>query len=127
MILIRSINLGDNFTLGELDSFTLGELSLPVNELLDLIKNENRSISVSAYEKLTQLYNELEAECHTSEDANIKTSKFPKLETAANLSKDLGQIVLFLMNLYKACDTFEIKQRISDFIVFIISIIKDNT
>lgn len=123
---MRPIQLGDDFTLGELGNFTLGELSLPVDELLELIRSESRSIPVSAYDKLLELYNELENECHSCNNTSLNTIEFPKIKTAANLSKDLSQILSLLINLHKICDIFKIKQHIIDFIEYIIKAIADS-
>lgn len=85
---MRPIQLGDDFTLGELGNFTLGELSLPVDELLELIRSENRSIPVSAYEKLLKI----------AEENGIKLTKHDNLPEQLNILLIIIQIITTLLS-----------------------------
>lgn len=48
-----------SFTLGELSCFTLDELSLSIDELIDLICDTNKPVSVNTYDKLLNIADKL--------------------------------------------------------------------
>ena len=112
---MRPIQIDDNFTLGQLKTFTLGESSLPIDELLELVRTENRSIPVSAYEKLMQLYDELVVECQNSNDENLKSIKFPTFKKVTEFIKDFDFLLSFMIRMYKTVRELATNQHLQEF------------
>ena len=99
-----TLNELKNFKLSELSGFTYAELGLNVDELLEKVKNDNRSIPISVYEKLQNLCQDMKSEKGLSTEIS---KNIPNANPKFTVAQALTMIVAIITILDKMPDLIE--------------------
>lgn len=107
-----------NFTYGELKNFTYEELELGIPDLLAKVKEDDKPIPISVYEKLNELCEILKSEPQIDKEAVSDISnEISKKTTKMQMVKSISEIIKLIavtVDLYEKVKPI-IKQIISLF------------
>ena len=95
----------ENFTYNDLSNFTYGDLELDANELLEKVKNDNRPIPISVYEKLQNLCQDMKSEKELDQDVVSDISN--QITKKSTFSQAVENISLIVKLLSASADLFE--------------------
>ena len=106
-----------NFTYGELKNFTYEEMELGIPDLLAKVKEDNRPIPVSVYEKLNELCEILKSEPQIDKKIVSDISNgISKKTTKMQIVKKISEIILLTSR------TVELYEKVKPIIKHIIAL-----